>query len=405
MRHLSAVLAISMASAISAGTAVDAHRVVPELEGRAVLPVDTYAPGPPSGALYTGPPNGITFPTPTQPVEGFSALLPGRHRGEYLAMADNGYGGKQISVDFLIRAYYVQPDFKTARRGSGTVTVGDFISFRDPLRVIGFTIANEATTERLLTGKDIDPESMQRGRNGDLWMGDEFGPWILHFDRDGVLLEPPFAVPGGLRSPNNPFLGSDPATHPNSRGIEAMAISPNGRYLYAALEGATVADAGSVRRLVFEFDIRARRFTERTWSYRTEAAPNMVADMWSLDQHRMVLIERDGGLGVTAVFRTVYVVDLRRADGDGFLQKAPVVDLTAIADPDLVSLPAIHDGDIGVGDPFSVVCESIEAIQVIDGDRLVMGCDNNFPNKGRNPDLADDTELIVVKVPGLRAHR
>ena len=165
---------------------------------------------------------------------------------------------------------------------------------------------------------------MQRGRNGDLWMGDEFGPWILHFDRDGVLLEPPFAVPGGLRSPNNPFLGTDPATHPNSRGIEAMAISPNGRYLYAALEGATVADAGSVRRLVFEFDIRARRFTERTWSYRTEAAPNMVADMWALDQHRMVLIERDGGLGVTAVFRTVYVVDLRRVDaGRATSRKTP----------------------------------------------------------------------------------
>ena len=28
-------------------------------------------------------------------------------------------------------------------------------------------------------------------------------------------------------------------------------------------------------------------------------------------------------------------------------------------------------------------------------------CDNNFPNKGRNPALADDTEIIVVKVPGL----
>jgi glycerophosphoryl diester phosphodiesterase len=131
----------------------------------------------------------------------------------------------------------------------------------------------------------------------------------------------------------------------------------------------------------------------------------MVADMWALDQHRMVLIERDGGLGVTAVFRNVYVIDLRRVDDDGFLNKTLAVDLTAIADPDLVSLPAIHDGDIGLGDPFSVVCESIEAIQVIDGDRLLMGCDNNFPNKGRNPGLADDTELIVVKVPGLRAHR
>jgi glycerophosphoryl diester phosphodiesterase len=33
--------------------------------------------------------------------------------------------------------------------------------------------------------------------------------------------------------------------------------------------------------------------------------------------------------------------------------------------------------------------------------RLLFGCDNNFPNSGRNPTLADDNEFIVVKVPGL----
>ncbi len=49
------------------------------------------------------------------------------------------------------------------------------------------------------------------------------------------------------------------------------------------------------------------------------------------------------------------------------------------------------------------VCESIEAIHVLDGERLQLGCDNNFPNKGRNPELADDNEFIVVKAPGLKA--
>jgi hypothetical protein len=29
----------------------------------------------------------------------------------------------------------------------------------------------------------------------------------------------------------------------------------------------------------------------------------------------------------------------------------------------------------------------------------LIGCDNNLPNTGRNPAVADDTELIVVKVP------
>ena len=50
-----------------------------------------------------------------------------------------------------------------------------------------------------------------------------------------------------------------------------------------------------------------------------------------------------------------------------------------------------------------MTCESIEAVHLVDGERLLLGCDNNFPNKGRNPDLADDNEFIIVKVPGLKS--
>ena len=73
------------------------------------------------------------------------------------------------------------------------------------------------------------------------------------------------------------------------------------------------------------------------------------------------------------------------------------------ADVDLVSLPPIHDGDVRVGSTFGVACESIEAVHVIDGERLLLGCHNNFPNTGRNPTLSDDNELIVVRVPGLKS--
>jgi hypothetical protein len=378
----------------------------PVLVGRAVLPVQTYAGPPVSGAFVTGSPgtiNGITFPLPGQPVQGFSAIVDGRQPGEFLAMPDNGFGGKANSVDFLIRAYYLRPDFKTASGGSGSIEVGDFISFSDPDNLIGFAIVNEATSSRLLTGGDIDPESLQRGRNGDLWVGDEFGPWILHFDAAGSLLEPPFAMPGGLMSPNNPFLNGRPTTHPNSRGLEAMAITPNRKLLYAALEGATLNDPDVSRRHVFVFDTTERAFTGQVLEYRTESPGNLVSDMWALDSHRLVVIERDGGRGITATFRRVYVVDVRRTDSSGFLEKTEVVDLTRIPDPDLVSLPAIHPGDLGLGDPFWVMCESVEAIHLIAGHQLMIGCDNNFPNSGRNPALADDNEFIVVDVPGLKS--
>ena len=66
-----------------------------------------------------------------------------------------------------------------------------------------------------------------------------------------------------------------------------------------------------------------------------------------------------------------------------------------------MSLPAIHPGDLGLGDPFWVMCESVEAIHHVGHDRIMIGCDNNLPNTGRNPNLADDNEFIVVDVPGL----
>lgn len=408
IRYAGALVALALVPALPAAAGGDhadhggdghgGPGTVPRLIGRAVLPVDTYADGPPAGGFFAGQTiNGISFPLASQPVEGFSAIVDGRTPGEILAMPDNGFGNKANSADFLIRAYYLRPDFETARGGSGTIAVGEHISFRDPDGLIGFPITNDATSDRLLTGADIDPESLQRGHDGDLWVGDEFGPWILHFDADGVLLEPPIALPDGLRSPANPFLGGAAPTVNGSRGIEAMAISPNGRWLTAVLEGAVPGD-DPVSRRVYRYDTHHATF-ERLVDHRVELAGHFVSDVQALDAHRLLVLERDGGRGLTATFRGVYRVDLDRTDADGFAAKSPVVDLTAVPDPALISLPAIHDGDVGLGDPFRVACESIEALHVLSGSRLMLGCDNNFPNTGRNPNLADDNELIVVRAP------
>jgi hypothetical protein len=48
-----------------------------------------------------------------------------------------------------------------------------------------------------------------------------------------------------------PVPGRASAVPAEQPGYKAMAISPDGAYLYAALEGATAAEAGSTRRSVF----------------------------------------------------------------------------------------------------------------------------------------------------------
>jgi len=371
----------------------------PVLIGRAVLPAETLAPGPPSGSAATSA-NGIVFPLPSQPVQGLSSIVAGREPGEYLAMPDNGYGAKGNSRDFNIRAYYIRPDFHTAAGGSGSVQVEDWIEFTDPNHLMGFPIVNDATAGRVLTGGDIDPESLQRGSNGDLWVGDEFGPWVLHFDTHGVLLDAPIPTPGGLMSPNNPFLNGQPATQPNSRGFEAMASEPNGKHLYPILEGPTVAEGvASLNRLVFQVDTETKAFTGVGWTYHVQPETPFVADAWSIDEHRMVVIERDG----LRLRRDVYLVDRREVGANNVLMKHHVVNLAEIPDPNLVSLYDTSNGTNGLGEVFSVACESIEAIYPINGTELLLGCDNNLPNAARQAGVADDTEFIVVKVPGLHS--
>ena len=372
----------------------------PTLLARAILPSDAYQPGPPSGA-FIAPDNGVTPPFPGQPIPGFSAVLDAGY-GTFLGMPDNGFGAKTNSGDFLLRLYTIRPDFETAEGGSGTVDVRSFIQLRDPGRKIPFPLFRP---DRLLTGADFDLESVRRTRNGDLWFGEEFGPFLLHTDRTGKVLEAPFPLPG-VQSPQNPFLPDPNAWNlPASRGFEGTALSVDGKFLYPVLEGALRTDPDPRRRIVNEFDLRRSRYTGRTWNYRVDAEfPNaVIGDFTALDKNRLILIERDDFQGADARQKKIYLVDLRRVDADGYLEKRLVLDLLQIRDLDGISLPA-RPGEFGVGDPFSFPLQSVESLEVLGKGRLLIANDNNYPGSdGRwiARDRPDDVELIVVRTPAL----
>jgi len=367
------------------------------LEGRAVLPAQTFAPGPVSGTLLGSTPiNGVAVPFASQPVQGVSAVLDAGG-GDYWILEDNGYGAKNNSADFLLRMYRAHPNFETTRGGSGTVAVGAFIQLRDPDHHVPFAIVQDGTAERLLSGADFDIESVRRDRNGDLWFGDEFGPFLLHTDETGRVLEAPIPLPG-VQSPDNPTLGSQAPNLPRSRGFEGMAIAQNRKTLYPMLEGALTTDPDQRRRLIYEFDLTREQYTGVTYQYHMEAADNSIGDFTALDEYRFVVIERDGGQGAAAHLKRIYQVDLRQVDAQGFLIKQELVDLLNIRDPNGISLPE-RAGDIGLGDPFQMPFVTIESVLPLDRTRLLVINDNNFPfSTGRNPTLPDDSEFIIIRL-------
>ncbi|MCV3213627.1 esterase-like activity of phytase family protein [Plectonema radiosum NIES-515] len=162
------------------------------LKGFATLPADTFAVGSPSGALISA--NGRTGPFPGQPIQGFSGVQ-FADENSFWFMPDNGYGAKTNSSDFLLRIYRVDPNFRGIEAGDGSVNVLNFIQLADPDRKASFEIVNENTTERLLTGADFDIESFNLAKDGTIWIGDEFGPYLLHFDGTGKLLDEPISTP------------------------------------------------------------------------------------------------------------------------------------------------------------------------------------------------------------------
>jgi glycerophosphoryl diester phosphodiesterase len=162
------------------------------LEGFAQLPADTFAAGPPSGQAISA--NGRTGPFPGQPVQGFSAVQ-SAGQNAFWFLSDNGFGAKDNSADFLLRLYRLEPNFQGAPNGDGSVKVLDFIQFSDPNGKVPFKITNEGTNDRLLTGADFDVESFVLAADGTIWIGDEFGPYLLHFDAAGKLLDAPIATP------------------------------------------------------------------------------------------------------------------------------------------------------------------------------------------------------------------
>jgi hypothetical protein len=454
-------LGVGAAGIVSASPDPSTHQQL-QLLGRSVLRAVTYRPGsPPSGAFFAPSDianangNGIATPLPGQAVQGISALVPAGN-GTWWALPDNGYGVRENSADWQLAIYRIDPRFGQA----GGPQLVETVLLSDPSRKVSWKTVCDPTTgtdlppfsfntlpatpppacgtdpsARLLTGFDFDPESIEVGRDGTFWIGEEFGPFLLHADRQGRLLEAPIPVPGA-KSPQNPTLdvlhGERP-TVAQSRGLESLAISPDRGRLYPMLEGALANDDPQDLR-IFSFDIQQRQFLGQIGKLRMEmpgAKVNLstlklkdgsaaypgttpptgtggesVAEMTSVNANQFLIVERDGnGDGLAAPReKKVYLLDRRGPEArDGYLAKHALADLLAIPDPKHLVSPAV--------DFFQMPFVTIESVHVVDSSTIIVVDDNNFPfSNGRSrsetnartgPLRPDDNEFVEI---GLGTH-
>ena len=450
---LTAILA-----AFGSGAALAQQQVMAELAGHAVVPFNATAKAPrDAGAFFAtagkfangkrtrntaigsevantfvGDPahpraSGGTLPIRGQSIQGFSGIV-ALDRSNFLILTDNGFGNKINSQDALLMVHRVQVDWK-----SGKTKVVKTTFLHDPDHKVPFAIQNEANAKRYLTGGDFDVESIQKVGNT-LWIGDEFGPYLIKTDLNGKVLEVHETVVDktAYRSPDhylNGRLGNLPSDNiptwnvRRSGGFEPMAQSPDGSKLYPALEwpaydaaskGFERSANGNVYTNIFEFDITSRSYTGRQWKYQYEQDGNVLADFQLLDATTGLVIERDDSsegiapacpgemtrtdcFNKPAAFKRVYKIDFAQADSEGFVKKVAYIDLTHIADPNgLAKSEALVNGEFGL--PHL----GPEGLTIVDGEHVALVNDNNFPySSGRQIGKPDDNEITLISIKAL----
>ncbi|MED5619817.1 esterase-like activity of phytase family protein [Ideonella sp. BN130291] len=423
-RHARGALVSAALLLCSLQAQADPHKV-PTLSGWALLPAATFADGPTSGQFAAPNPYGTHLPpyVDKQPVQGFSGVLPGPAPDTFRVMTDNGFGAQANSADALLRVYTVKVDFRSRHGGSGTVSpagwlagrpTSDFsrrtrLTLNDAQHQLGLPIqadlehyygdpakpavAPEIRAGRLLTGADLDIESIRRDKQGHYWFGDEFGPYLVKTDTHGTVLRAAIPLPG-VYAPEHKDVraGAAVANLPGSGGFEGMAINTSGTRLYALLEKGVAGDPAKLLR-INEFDLTSEAWTGTTWFYPLEADGTNIGDMTAVDDHRFIVIERNGGTATTPTppFKKLYLIDIAGVTNGGTVAKTELADLMNLADPDDLN----GDGSTVYTLPYV----TIEDVLVLDARTLLVINDNNFPYGGGRELASDNTEFIRITLP------
>lgn len=373
--------------------------------------------------LSAGRPTGMSVPFKGQPLQGHSGIkkMPD---GSFWIITDNGFGSKANSPDSMLYLNRYQIDFKT-----GAMKRLETIFLHDPDKKVPFRIVQEGSKQRYLTGSDFDPESFQFA-GGSLWVGDEFGPYLIKADMKGKVQAVFETLVDGkvVRSPDHPAVktpgvpgGAVDFQVRRSKGFEGMAASKDGSKLYALLEGA-VWDAASKANenldgkdylRVLEFDVKREAWTGRHWKYVLEDKAYAIGDFNMIDGTTGLIIERDNGEGTAdkacpenvkrndcfhdlAKFKRVYKIELSDANVGAAVRKIGYIDLMNIADPARLARKPLNNGVLTF--PFF----TIENVDVVDSTHIVVGNDNNLPfSSSRDPAKADDNELVLLEVGDL----
>ena len=254
-----------------------------------------------------------------------------------------------------------------------------------------FDVNNDFATLRL------DPEGIRVGPNGNFYISDEYGPYIFEFNRQGHLVRridvpSTFLIASPSGDPNTELLGNTSGRQAN-RGMEGLAISPDGGTLIGMMQNALLQDNALVPGTVDRQSVNTRILTVDLFTGETHQyvyvldASNRgqgVSEILAINDHEFLVVERDNRSWLSAAPQAPTRKKIYRIDITGATDVSAVTSLPAGALPG-GTIPVAKSLFIDMLDPaYGLHLNDANAIgEKIEG--LAWG-----------PDLADGRHVLYV---------
>jgi hypothetical protein len=279
--------------------------------------------------------------TPHNRVGGLSAIEYSGADDLYYVLSDRG--PKDGTVRFACRWQMIELKVPQGSQGQGSAKLVSttLLKAADGKPYIGLASAFDPH------GPDgihrFDPEGLRRGPSGNLFVSDEYGPYVVEFDSSGHAVRS-LPVPSrySIRHPSaskDEEIARNKSGRISNAGFEGLAISTDGSRLYAMtqlplLQDSQPTKSGKRRGLncrLLEIDLKTE--ATREFLYHLERQQNKLSEILAAPDGRFLVIERDGETAEHAVFKRIMAIDLKNATDTSAIESFPAKAIPAGVQP------------------------------------------------------------------------
>jgi hypothetical protein len=248
-----------------------------------------------------------------------------------------------------------------------------------------------------------DTEGLAVAPNGDFWVGDEYGPSLLHVASDGTVLRR--IVPAGSEEwfagadyPIEPGLPAIAARRRLNRGFEGLAISDDGAWLYLVFQSPLAhPDAAAHRRgrdiriwklatatgrvvaqFVYPLD-PPRSFARDKSAGDIDRSDIKVSELALLGPDRLLLLER--GSLTTKLYAVRLDADVATPADQLALETRPTIEQMSVAD-DMSAVPILTKRLILSTDDHPEIDGDLEGIAILSPRTILLVNDSDFGIEG-----------------------